>query len=224
MDQGLDQGVGGEIKRLRNERGWSMARLAVEADMSVSGVSMIENGKRNLTTTTLAKLAGAFGMEVADLFPKAEAPLPFEDTAKPSPCGGPTLGEIRAFLEEHVGSSWIALPDQEWGNWWRGVSRDEAIRRNRQIRAEYDRLAAEFMATYGKTEREPELVPRGSSWGDVYLKMFSRRFSASYHAPGREEAERDFKKRALQDLARAEFYAKPLDTIEGALRTSAEAG
>ncbi len=52
-----------------------MAKLAVEADMSVSGVSMIENGKRNLTTTTLAKLAQAFGVEVADLFPKAEAPL-----------------------------------------------------------------------------------------------------------------------------------------------------
>jgi transcriptional regulator with XRE-family HTH domain len=75
MDQAIDQGVGGEIKRLRSERDWSMAKLAVEADMSVSGVSMIENGKRNLTTTTLAKLARAFGVEVADLFPKAEAPL-----------------------------------------------------------------------------------------------------------------------------------------------------
>ncbi len=67
----MDQGVGREIKRLREERGWSMAKLAVEADMSVSGVSMIENGKRNLTTTTLAKLARAYGVEIADLFPKA---------------------------------------------------------------------------------------------------------------------------------------------------------
>lgn len=75
MDQAIDQGVGGEVKRLRREKNWSMAKLAVEADMSVSGVSMIENGKRNLTTTTLAKLARAFGVEVADLFPKAEAPL-----------------------------------------------------------------------------------------------------------------------------------------------------
>lgn len=78
MDQAIDQGVGGEIKRLRSERDWSMAKLAVEADMSVSGVSMIENGKRNLTTTTLAKLARAFGVEVADLFPKAEAQLPLD--------------------------------------------------------------------------------------------------------------------------------------------------
>jgi transcriptional regulator with XRE-family HTH domain len=80
MDQAIDQGVGGEIKRLRSERDWSMAKLAVEADMSVSGVSMIENGKRNLTTTTLAKLARAFGVDVVDLFPKGQASLPdFED-------------------------------------------------------------------------------------------------------------------------------------------------
>jgi transcriptional regulator with XRE-family HTH domain len=75
----MDQGVGHRVKGLREERNWSQAKLAVEADMSVSGVSMIENGQRNLTTTTLGKLARAFGVEVADLFPKAEEPLPFEE-------------------------------------------------------------------------------------------------------------------------------------------------
>jgi transcriptional regulator with XRE-family HTH domain len=74
----MDQGVGHEVKRLREERGWSQAKLAVEANMSVSGVSMIENGQRNLTTTTLAKLAGALGVEVADLFPKGQSRLPFD--------------------------------------------------------------------------------------------------------------------------------------------------
>ncbi len=78
----MDLDVGREVKRLREGRGWSQARLAVEAQMSVSGVSMIENGQRNLTTTTLAKLATALGVEVADLFPKAETPLPFEEELK----------------------------------------------------------------------------------------------------------------------------------------------
>lgn len=72
----MDQGVGREIKRLREEKNWSMAKLAVEADMSVSGVSMIENGKRNLTTTTLAKLARALEVEVRDLFPLEQPRLP----------------------------------------------------------------------------------------------------------------------------------------------------
>jgi transcriptional regulator with XRE-family HTH domain len=78
MDQ--DQGVGREVKRLREAKGWSQTKLAVEADMSVSGISMIENGHRNLSTMTLAKLARALGVEVRDLFPLEQVPLPdFED-------------------------------------------------------------------------------------------------------------------------------------------------
>jgi transcriptional regulator with XRE-family HTH domain len=72
----MDQGVGREVKRLREQRDWSQAKLAVEAEMSVSGVSMIENGQRNLTTTTLGKLANAFGIGIADLFPKAQSSSP----------------------------------------------------------------------------------------------------------------------------------------------------
>jgi transcriptional regulator with XRE-family HTH domain len=76
----MDQGVGKVVKRLREERGWSQMRLAVEAKMSVSGVSLIENGHRNLSTATLAKLAEALDVEIADLFPKAEARLWSDDS------------------------------------------------------------------------------------------------------------------------------------------------
>jgi transcriptional regulator with XRE-family HTH domain len=75
----MDQGVGREVERLMKERGWSRTKLAAEADMSASGVSMILNGQRNLTTTTLAKLATALGVEVRDLFPLDQATLPLED-------------------------------------------------------------------------------------------------------------------------------------------------
>ena len=74
MDQ--DQGVGREIKRLREAKDWSQTKLAAEAGMSVSGISMIENGHRNLSTTTLAKLAEALGVGVRDLFPLDQTPLP----------------------------------------------------------------------------------------------------------------------------------------------------
>jgi transcriptional regulator with XRE-family HTH domain len=80
-----DYGVGREVKRLREVRRWSQSRLAVEAKMSVSGVSMIENGHRNLSTATLAKLAEALEVEVGDLFPKAQAPLPLEESAAGAP-------------------------------------------------------------------------------------------------------------------------------------------
>ena len=79
----MGETIGREIRRLRERKGWGQAKLAVEAGMSVSGVSQIENGKRNLSTATLDKLAKALDVEVADLFPKAEAPLPHEEGEAP---------------------------------------------------------------------------------------------------------------------------------------------
>lgn len=110
----MDQGVGHEVKRLREECGWSQAKLAVEADMSVSGVSMIENGQRNLTTTTLAKLASAFGVEVADLFPKEQSRLPFENGERRTTKGYDLSASSRPdYIEsvEPVGRPILALLD-----------------------------------------------------------------------------------------------------------------
>jgi transcriptional regulator with XRE-family HTH domain len=74
--------VGGHIKRLREERGWSQPRLAVEAGVAVSAVSQIENGRRSPNVSTLDKLAEAFGVDVADFFlPKSQAQLPLEPEA-----------------------------------------------------------------------------------------------------------------------------------------------
>lgn len=70
--------VGEEVRRLREAREWTQPRLAVESGIAVSGISLIENGHRNPNAGTLTKLARALGVEVADLFPKAEAPLPLE--------------------------------------------------------------------------------------------------------------------------------------------------
>jgi transcriptional regulator with XRE-family HTH domain len=110
MDQAIDQGVGGEIKRLRSERDWSMAKLAVEADMSVSGVSMIENGKRNLTTTTLAKLARAFDVEVVDLFPKTESRSSLE----------PSFNDVlEGERRESVYGPWLDLANRYADRWER---------------------------------------------------------------------------------------------------------
>ena len=81
--------VGREVRRLREERDWSQAKLAVEAGMAVSAVSQIENGKRSPSASSLTKLARALGVGVRDLFPLGQAPLPdFEDerpTAEPLP-------------------------------------------------------------------------------------------------------------------------------------------
>src|SRR5215218_3170922 len=76
--------VGREIRRLREARGWSQAKLAGDTGMGVSGISQIETGARNPSAVTLWKIAGALGVEVGDLFPKAQNPLPFEEPARRS--------------------------------------------------------------------------------------------------------------------------------------------
>ena len=75
--------IGSEIRRAREARGWSQAKLAAGADMGVSGISQIETGARNPSVVTLSKIADALGIEVVDLFPKPQMPQPsVEDAAQ----------------------------------------------------------------------------------------------------------------------------------------------
>jgi transcriptional regulator with XRE-family HTH domain len=85
LEHGGQMEVGREIRRLREARGWSQAKLAGDTGMGVSGISQIETGARNPSAATLWKIAGALGVEVGDLFPKAQSPLPFEEAAGRSP-------------------------------------------------------------------------------------------------------------------------------------------
>jgi transcriptional regulator with XRE-family HTH domain len=68
--------VGAQIRRLRKAKGWTVAQLAVYADMSPSAVSQIETGRRNPTAASMLKLAEALEVEVRDFFPLEQAPLP----------------------------------------------------------------------------------------------------------------------------------------------------
>ena len=71
-----------ELKRLRNERGWSQQRLADESSVNKATINQVEQGKRSPTIETLEKLADALDVEVADFFPKAQIPLPLPDFAE----------------------------------------------------------------------------------------------------------------------------------------------
>lgn len=70
--------VGTAVRRLREERGLNQTQLAVSVGTGPSAISQIENGRRSPNSETLVKLARALKVEVADLFPKGHAPLPFE--------------------------------------------------------------------------------------------------------------------------------------------------
>jgi transcriptional regulator with XRE-family HTH domain len=72
-----------EIRHIRKERGLSQQRLSELAGVDKVTIVHIENGKVSPKVETLAKLADALGVEVADFFPKAEPPLFPPDMATP---------------------------------------------------------------------------------------------------------------------------------------------
>jgi transcriptional regulator with XRE-family HTH domain len=90
--------VGSQIRRLRKAKHWTVAQLAVYADMSPSAVSQIETGRRSPTAASMAKLAGALEVEVRDLFPLGQTPLPDFDEGRPT--AKPLSPNLRRFAAQ----------------------------------------------------------------------------------------------------------------------------
>ena len=63
------------VRRIRKELGWSQERTAAEAGIDRVTLVHIENGKTSPTVDTLQKLAGALGVELGALFPRAQETL-----------------------------------------------------------------------------------------------------------------------------------------------------
>src|SRR5829696_9963048 len=99
-----------ELRRLRLARGWNQTELAFHAGLAPSVISQIENGKRNPSARTLEKLATALDIEVGDLFPKAQAPLPLEEDQKP--WGDPFLLAWTGYLRRRTRVWKQALPEE----------------------------------------------------------------------------------------------------------------
>ena len=64
--------IGQIIRSLREEKGWSQERLALEAGMATSHLSRIERGERRLPTTRLDALAAALGSSSAVVYAMQE--------------------------------------------------------------------------------------------------------------------------------------------------------
>lgn len=89
-----------ELTRIRNERGWSQQRLSEQSGVNKATINQVERGKRSPNVETLAKLARALGVGVADFFPKAQASLWSGETAERR-LDGINFGEAAESLEEY---------------------------------------------------------------------------------------------------------------------------
>ncbi|MFC7053317.1 helix-turn-helix domain-containing protein [Hansschlegelia quercus] len=66
--------VGLNVKRLRQEKGWSQEALAFEAKLHRTYVSGVERGVRNPTVTVLEVIAAALGLPSSRLLDEVVEP------------------------------------------------------------------------------------------------------------------------------------------------------
>ena len=72
MDDAVDQALGRAVRKLRTERGWSQADLALRVGMDRNYLSLIELGRNSPSVRMLMRLCLAQDVRTADLPDKVE--------------------------------------------------------------------------------------------------------------------------------------------------------
>ena len=60
--------LGDGVRRLRRQRGWTLAQLSKNTGLAISTLSKVENNQISLTYHNLAKLASGMSLDLADFF------------------------------------------------------------------------------------------------------------------------------------------------------------
>ncbi len=66
--------VGRQVRRWRNERGWTLSQVAVASGLNVGYLSQIENDKASPSLESLAAIAGALEVPIAWFLMESSAP------------------------------------------------------------------------------------------------------------------------------------------------------
>lgn len=127
LDQALCREVGAEVRRLRSDRGWSLAELSVKAHYSVGYLSKIENGKKRVTPAMARGFDEVFdtGGFLIGLLATPEEPIPAADEPEPpdaSPCPYPGLA---AFGPEEA--RWFSVGRRSPPIWFAGWMNASAV-------------------------------------------------------------------------------------------------
>jgi transcriptional regulator with XRE-family HTH domain len=130
--------VGQQIRQLREEKGWSQAKLGVLSGTGPSGISQIETGRRNPSAATLQRIA---------------APAPSEEQrayAEKLMAAGVSESTARgvAGLDHRPEEYWAALSET--------TGLGEALGRveqDREVRARLERIAERYGVDLGRMSR-----------------------------------------------------------------------
>src|SRR5437667_12856904 len=92
--------IGALIRQLRDERGWTHARLANQAGITITCLSNLERGAtKDPNIETIAGLAAAFGLQPSELDPRRLAEIVAE--------------RARSFAKRQAIMRLLALPDRD---------------------------------------------------------------------------------------------------------------
>ena len=72
MEDVVNQALGQALRKLRTERGWSQAELALRVDMDRTYLSLIELGRSSPSVRMLMRLCAALDVQAADLLDDLE--------------------------------------------------------------------------------------------------------------------------------------------------------
>lgn len=167
--------VGKEVRRRRKEKGWSQAQLAVYAESSQPTVNQIESGVRNPSTRTLEKIAQALGVEISDLFPKAQAPLLEEDRQQEGRDAVAALVDEYETLGDALFDRWEEELEQKVAQLAEG-DRDAFFRWLREVR-DVGRpyinvlIALHTAVTDNKLQAVVGMSPFTQAWGDLRRRI-----------------------------------------------------
>jgi transcriptional regulator with XRE-family HTH domain len=79
----IDLRYGGIIRRLRQERGWTIQKLAARAEYNPNHLGVLERGGNSMSIQSLLTFSEIFGLDPRDLLGEALGLPPLVPRAKP---------------------------------------------------------------------------------------------------------------------------------------------
>jgi quercetin dioxygenase-like cupin family protein len=74
MEASVSSRIGGRLRALRNERGYSLVQVAAATKISKSFLVLVEGGRSDITITRLMRLTQFYGVHIADVLPDTSPP------------------------------------------------------------------------------------------------------------------------------------------------------
>src|ERR1700677_4492599 len=95
----LQRSLGSRIRELRSEHGWTQEQFAEFCGVHRTYMGHVERGEKNVSLSTVLRVANALGVRIAELFGRGTAlptqtPAPTRQSAGGRPAGRPDVNRL----------------------------------------------------------------------------------------------------------------------------------